>query len=311
MAKSIIKLGILLYAIASSAMAAPSSPLTVGEHNARMGGLLIHYQVAGHGPALVVQAPGWGIGTTYLARGLEPLQKHFTVVTYDPRGTGGSTPVSSHDHLTNEDLVGDLEQLRRYWGLPTMKLLGHSNGGAISILYAEKYPDHVEKLVLVGTQLLGYSAPRDATAKAEAIRRKASPDFSWLNAHINDTEPTDDKEYTEYFRQRVGFFVYDPRKYAPIIARQLSNTMSASVHQAFEESPPVEQSPPLSDLSKITAKTLIVVGRQDPVCPLAESETIHRSVQGSRLVAIDQAGHFLWVEKPDEFFDAVNTFLLE
>lgn len=311
MAKSIFLLGILLCATGLPAVATPSSPLSMGEHDAKVGGILIHYQVAGHGPVLVVQAPGWGIGTTYLARGLEPLQKHFTVITYDPRGTGGSSPVSSHEHLTNQDMVGDLENLRRYWGLSTMKLLGHSNGGAISILYAETYPNRVEKLALVGAQLLGYAEPSDATAKAESVRRKASADFSWLNAHINDPEPTDDGAYTEYFRQRVGFFVYDPPKDAPTIVRQLTNTMSASVHQAFEESPPVKEAPPLSNLSKITAKTLIVVGRQDPVCPLAESEWIHRSVQGSQLIAMDHVGHFPWVENPDEFFSATETFLLK
>jgi hypothetical protein len=90
--------------IASMAVADPATTcssegkdqrLTLGEHVATVNGLRFHYIVAGHGPLVIVQAPGWGIGAAYLENGLAPLKKHFTLLTFDPRGTGGSSPVAS------------------------------------------------------------------------------------------------------------------------------------------------------------------------------------------------------------------------
>lgn len=298
-------------ALASVASAAASGRLAPGDHMATVGGSHLRYHVAGHGPLLVVQAPGWGIGTDYLANGLSRLTAHFTVITYDPRGTGRSTPVSASDHVTNADLANDLEGLRIYWGLSSMNLLGHSNGSAIAIVYAETHPSKVDKLILVGSQLLGYAGDSGPDYDAEKARRKASPDFTWLLAHNSDKAPSDDKGFTAYFRERIGFYVYNPRKDAARISRQLTNTMSRSMNLAFDESPSSDEAPPLSDLGKITANTLIVEGRQDPVCPLAESEFLRDGISGARLVAIDKAGHFPWVEQPEQFFVPVEAFLSE
>lgn len=309
--KSILMAGCLGLICTVAAAAQTPQRLSPGEHTAQVDGLRFRYRVAGHGPLLVVQAPGWGIGTDYLANGLAALQQHFTVVTYDPRGTGGSTPVRATDHVSNSDLADDLERLRKYWGVPSMYLLGHSNGSAIAVVYAETHPAQVDKMVLVGSQLLGYKGDSGQAYEAEQARRKQSPDFTWLLAHMGDKTPSDDKGFTAYFRQRVGYYVYDPKKDAPRIRSQLTNTMSRSMNMAFDESPAADKAPPLSDLGKITAKTLIVEGRQDPVCPLAESEFLRDNIHGARLLPIDKAGHFPWVEQPDEFFGPVEAFLSE
>lgn len=85
--------------------------------------------------------------------------------------------------------------------------------------------------------------------------------------------------------------------------------MSASVHEAYVEVPPPSQAPPPTDLSKITAAALIIEGRQDPACPLDESERIRAGIAGSELLTIDRSGHFPWIEHPSKFFPAIVQFL--
>jgi proline iminopeptidase len=297
-----------LVTFASAAM--PPDGLAPGEHTALLdGNIRIHYAVQGHGPLLVVQAPAWGIGSSYLRNGLAPLGKHFTVLTYDPRGSDQSSHVQPDAKLTNLQMTDDLEQLRQYWGVSQLDLLGHSNGGAIAILYAERYPQHVRKLIVVGAQLLGYSGKLGPVGHAENLRRKADPDFVYYRAHINDPSPDTDTAFTAYFRARAGFFVYDPKKDAATFLSQLTNTMTASVNHAFIESPAPADTPPLSDLGKITAQTLVVEGKQDPVCPLDEAQAIQAGITHAQLQAIDHAGHFSWVEQPAEFFGPVQQFL--
>jgi pimeloyl-ACP methyl ester carboxylesterase len=215
----------------------------------------------------------------------------------------------STDRLTNGDLVEDLEQLRNYWGLKTIDLVGHSNGSAIAILYAERYPTRVRKLVLIGSQLLGYTGSDNPARAAERARRKSDPQFAYYLDHIDDPPPKTDEAFTQYFKERAGSYFYDPAKDVPAFLKTMTRLMRASVNQAFIEAPPAPQAPPLADLNKISAETLIIEGREDPVCPLDESERIQAGIAGSKIVAIDRSGHFPWIEQPEKFFSAASKFL--
>ena len=116
-----------------------ASRLSLGEHDTVLSGIRFHYVVVGHGPLLVVQAPGWGIGSTYLQTGLAPLEKHFTLLLYDPRGSGSSGRPADETQLSTSDMIDDLERLRMYWKLKALDLLGHSQGGSVALGYAERY----------------------------------------------------------------------------------------------------------------------------------------------------------------------------
>lgn len=282
---------------------------SAGDHVAKLDGVELHYRIAGHGPLVVVQAPGWGIGTEYLEKGLAPLREHFTVLTYDPRGTGQSTPVSASAHVTNGDLAGDLERLRAYLGLDAMDLVAHSNGSAIAIVYAEAHPEHVRKLVLVGSQLLGYQGGWGPDGDAENERRAGDPRFAAYAKLMHAPAAKDDAGFTRQFKDYAGYFFYDPARDVPKLLAVMTQPMSAAMNKAFEESPPAKDAPPLEDLKKITARTLVVDGRQDPVCPLAESEAIQAGIPQAEIVAIDHAGHFPWIEQPAAFFAPVIRFL--
>jgi proline iminopeptidase len=62
-------IGVICARLAPSAYA-ENVRLSAGAHDVVLDRLSFHYVIAGHGPMLVVQAPGWGIGSTYLRNGL-------------------------------------------------------------------------------------------------------------------------------------------------------------------------------------------------------------------------------------------------
>jgi hypothetical protein len=68
----------------------------------------------------------------------------------------------------------------------------------------------VRKLLVIGSQLLGYSGGDNTVEAAENARRKKDPQFAYFLAHINDPAPKTDKAFTQYFRDRVGFYSYNP-----------------------------------------------------------------------------------------------------
>ena len=95
-----------------------STRLSPGKHIARVNGVAFAYFVSGSGPVLIEQSPGWGIGSQYLQHGLTPLEKDFTLVSYDTRASGSSSRPIDESRMTTSNMVDDLEALRRFWGLP-------------------------------------------------------------------------------------------------------------------------------------------------------------------------------------------------
>lgn len=110
-------------------------------------------KIAGRGvPCLVVHGgPGAGsYGLEHL--GLQPLESSLQLIYLDQRGSGRSAS-SPRRNYTLARQVQDLEELRQRLGLRQWVLLAHSFGGVIATAYAQRYPEHVQALVLVNAVL--------------------------------------------------------------------------------------------------------------------------------------------------------------
>ena len=59
---------------------------------------------------------------------------------------------------------------------------------------------------------------------------------------------------------------------------------------------------------RVYATTLVIHGDTDPI-PVQTAETIHKSISGSRLVVLEQCGHFPYVESPEKYFSQINACL--
>lgn len=292
----------------SANAAAVGASLSPGEHEVVIDGTRIHYEVAGHGPLLVVQAPGWGIGSSYLRKGLKPLEATRTVVTYDPRNSGKSVRVAAPQRLNTSDMADDLEHLRAAWKLEKIDVLGHSHGGAIALAYAERYPDRVRKLVLVGGQMIGYSSAAESKAIGEAQKR----DPAFAAAYAGPSGPQDnDDQLTAEFRRTFIVYLHNPTRDAKAVEKTLPDSMVASslgAEQIVDGTPQVHQ---VEDLHRVKAGTLVIVGRYDIACPPGVSKKMHEGIAGSRMKVLEDSGHFPWAEQPDAFFGSVASFLSE
>jgi pimeloyl-ACP methyl ester carboxylesterase len=64
-------------------------------------------------------------------------------------------------------------------------------------------------------------------------------------------------------------------------------------------------------LAEVRARTLVLVGEHDAVCPPAESRLIADAVPGARYAEIPDAGHLSNQESPEAFAESVRAFLAE
>jgi len=63
------------------------------------------------------------------------------------------------------------------------------------------------------------------------------------------------------------------------------------------------------ELRKVVAPALIVAGDKDIICPPAAARQIHLSLPNSKLLLIEDSGHFMWLEQAKEFNSEVLQFL--
>jgi proline iminopeptidase len=64
-----------------------------------------------------------------------------------------------------------------------------------------------------------------------------------------------------------------------------------------------------AELKGIRCPTLVMVGRHDWICPVDQSEEIHRLIPGSELTVFESSGHSPQVEEPAAFQDRLRRFL--
>src|ERR1700709_300849 len=118
------------------------------------GDVNLAYQVMGDGPADIILVPGFISHiefrhelpghTAFLRR----LSSFARVVTFDKRGQGLSDRVSDAPSL--EQRMDDVRAIMDAVGSQRAVLFGHSEGCAMSALFAATYPERVSRLILIG-----------------------------------------------------------------------------------------------------------------------------------------------------------------
>jgi pimeloyl-ACP methyl ester carboxylesterase len=130
-------------------------------------------------PLLILLHGGPGFPETRLFRTFNaPLEREFTVVYWEQRGTGKSfDPAILESDMTVERFIADLDQLvdamRERFGTDKVAIYGHSWGSALGVLYAARFPQKVA--VFAGAGQFGDCRASDAAGYrfmlAEAERR--------------------------------------------------------------------------------------------------------------------------------------------
>lgn len=78
----------------------------------------------------------------------------YRIVLFDQRGAGRSTPHADLQDNTTWDLVADIERLRTHLGIDKWQVFGGSWGSTLALAYAQKHPERVTELVLRGIFML-------------------------------------------------------------------------------------------------------------------------------------------------------------
>lgn len=255
-------------------------------------GRRLHYTQHGRGKPIVL-IHGFA-GSTYTWRELIPLlAPKYTVYAVDLLGFGLSDkPADGNYSLSGQGslIVDFIETL----GLHQPAIAGHSMGGVIAALAVVQSPEKVGCLVLVDPGFyhgrppgfLKYLIFPFDVAVAKLFYTKVVRTRSLLIAYYNQSLVTE--ELVDNYLKPAG----TPGATAAI-AR-----MNKYSRERYDDL-----------CGRIHAPTLLVWGRYDRIVPVGDAERVRGEVNGSLLALIDNAGHMVQEEKPQEVAAAIQQFL--
>jgi pimeloyl-ACP methyl ester carboxylesterase len=217
----------------------------------------------------------------------ELMSKHVNVVHFDKRGIGLSDRTDSAPTL--EERIDDIVAVMDAVGWERASLLGVSEGGVMSQLFAATFPERVDKLVLHNTVVPSRYFGRAAALAEPDDPPIGPPETVWTRFESladgwpeNSQEMVDwmmpDQSTNEAFVRWCGRFQRlsaSPRDFR----RQIEGIFQLDAGDAPE---------------RITAPTLVIHVKGDRVLPVACGRALAEIIPDARYVEVEGDDHFSW-----------------
>lgn len=236
--------------------------------------------------------------------------KKFRIVLHDQRGAGRSRPFADLRENNTQNLVEDIERLRRHLKIEEKILIvGGSWGSTLALAYAETHPERVSGLVLRGIylgtreemehfyghgvatyfpevserlwsqvpEMPGKTPPQRLLALLEspdpAVRQRIAKAWAAYETKVAFLRRSDEEV-------EAGFKDWDPTAFSRIENHYLANDCFLEPDQLLKNVDRIKDIP-----------TIIVNGRYDVICPPKTAWKLHKALPKSQLWIIDAAGH--------------------
>lgn len=233
---------------------------------------------------------------------LDPLTEHMQIIYLDHRANGQSERVDPAT-CTFDQLADDIEAFRKYLGIESFSVLGHSFGGMVAQFYACKYPDAIDKLFLVNTAP-SYDFYRDAKEFAANI---GTPKQIELIPQLFEGKVTTDEELEAWWSECFDLYFYKKDEQImfetgnrPIGALEVSNYTFKHFMPNYDVR---------SGLKNLTVPTLIISARHDWITPATQGQEMHELIKNSTLHIFEKSGHMPFIEEQEEFLEKIIEFI--
>ena len=268
-------------------------------------GLRIHYLTGGNGntPVLLLHGGGYDSASLSYKHAIGPISEHHRVFAPDWPGYGQSDkPMMEY---TTEYYVGFLGRLMDALGLEKVSLVGISMGGAISLGFSLRSPQRVERLVLVDSHGLGGEVPGGAASYA-LVRLPLLNRLVWAAL----------KRSRKMVEQSLHTVFYHPGAVTENLVNEVYQLVkepgAGHAWRSWQENEIGREglrTNYVDRLHELAVPTLILHGAEDKYVPVSWARRAHTLIEDSELHVFPQCGHWLTLERPEEFNRAVSEFL--
>jgi pimeloyl-ACP methyl ester carboxylesterase len=266
---------------------------------AKSGDVHVAYQVIGDGPVDIVFVEGsmsnrhvmWEEPT--IRRFYERLGSFSRLIVFDKRGMGLSDRVEAG---TLEERMDDVRAVMDAVGSERAALIGESEGGPMSILFAATYPERTIALILAGAE----------------VKEETTADWPWGEGTR--------EEHEEYLRMLPERWATPPASLARFVPSrgddpQMIEWYTRTKVQSCSPSAAAAFIDMAFDIDvrhvvpTIRVPTLILHSAEDQVCHVENARFLARNIDGARYVELPGGDHVMWCEPADVALAEIREFL--
>jgi pimeloyl-ACP methyl ester carboxylesterase/DNA-binding CsgD family transcriptional regulator len=269
-----------------------------GAKYARSGDVNIAYQVVGDGPIYLVLTFGWVSHLAYIweqpaiARFLTRLASFTRLILYDKRGTGMSDRVYPLPSL--EQRMDDVRAVMDAAGSERAAVMGISEGGVMSTLFAATYPERTLGLIINGSYPSRLRRPYYpwGVDPAEFQKRLGTVEANWGKGQgIAGYAPSQvaNPEVTAWWG-RFTQMSASPRDARDLI--EMNNLIDIG-----------------GILPSIRVPTLVIHATGDRVAEIEAGRYFAEHIPGARMLELDSDDHWFYFTDADRVLGEIQEFL--
>jgi len=263
---------------------------TVSQY-ATMDNYTAHYVTKGSGsPVILVH--GGGSWLYSYRNNITALSEHFKVYALDMPGHGYTTATDEpeYDLNTYADFIYDFMENQ---GLEKASIVGHSWGGGWAIYFASKYPDKVDKLILIG------SAGLDSTDKSE-WKYLNYPVLGEMITNLISLNATEKSLKNMVYNSDLVTELYAKEMFTPL--SKFNNRRSQFLSQRNLDWKITDVT-----MEELNQQALLIFGDSDPYFDNDYANQMKQRLKNSTLISVKDSGHLPHEENSEE----VNIIMLE
>ncbi|WP_407454313.1 alpha/beta fold hydrolase [Methanobrevibacter sp.] len=222
------------------------------------------------------------------------FKDEYRVITIDTRGHGEST---RPEQYTIDDHANDIHEIIKELNLEKVDILGYSMGSYIALRAAEVKCDDINNLILVCTK------PNGKTSSVARLLKEANLDI---------TQVTQEEMMEVILKASVA-----PQSFEKIASGELNieGLLKGDEGQELNEEEKAAEDASLAnfdnsnDYDKVTCNTLVIAAEYDGINPPELGREVADGIKDAKFELIENAGHLVVAEQPDEFQNIIKDFL--
>ncbi len=252
-------------------------------------GAELFYEIEGQGEPLVL-LNGIMMTTRSWAPQLPALTSRFRCVLHDFRGQLRSPHRASFNIEQHAD---DLAALLDHLHIERAHIVGTSYGGEVGMIFAYTYPERTRSLAVIAS-----------TSRADEHMRQRA--FAAMNAAMTEHDRLYDVVARDFFSPeflRAHPQMLDEGRTRLATYPEEFFTGYVNLCDAFSALDITD------NLRAVRCPTLVIAAERDTLKPVGCSEAIVNEIEGARLLVVPNAGHAVFMERPDDINRALLDFL--
>lgn len=257
-----------------------------------IGEVTLNYREEGEGDAIFFVPGLQGILDAWDFQ-IDEFSKRFRCVTFDHRGTGDSDkpPDSYSTEIISRDVIALMDTL----GIDKAHVVGTSTGGCILQNLAIDYPDRLRCCVFSNT----WTTADEYIRRVQIGRKQIALGFG-QEAYV---------KISSLFTNGANQFRYNLDKVMVMEERVLKTVAPVEVLAGRLDMTLTHDR--TSELHKIRNPSLIIGTRDDATVPYYFAEDLHDAIAGSKLVILEEGGHYSYRRHADEWNAIIGAFFDE